>query len=153
VATARQAEVGTADLQPPVLLRGGEHLVKKRRVGVLEGDPLGEGALRFGDADGESVAELLELTEPEHPRRSGGADPVRDVDPAEALGDEPGQPQLKPPDLPSQLGPRAGLAEQPVVFGHPLGDKGQPVGIRRSPVEQIRHSGSLSALEGRCSNP
>ena len=134
MATARQAEVGTTDPQPPVLLRGGEHLIQERGVGVLEGDPLGERPVRLGDADGEGISQHLELTEPEHPRRSDGTDPVRHVDAAEALGDERRELPLKLADLAPQLG-----------AGQTLVDPDS--------VENTPHSQSLSGLEGRCSNP
>ena len=108
-----QAEVGAADPQPAVGGGGGKHVVEQLAVGVLDGGALGERALRVGDAGGEGVAELLELTEVEHPRRPGGSDPVRDVDPAEPLGDQPGELALEPPDLPPQLGPRTQLVARP----------------------------------------
>jgi hypothetical protein len=134
VAAARQAEVGAADPQPAVALRGGEHVVEERAVGVLESDPLGEGAVRLGEATGERVAQFLELTESEHPRRPGGVDPVGDDYPSQPLGDEPAQLELELADLPAQLG------------------AGQTL-IDYDPVEYSPHSRILSRLEGRCSNP
>lgn len=134
VAAARQAEVGAADAQPPVTLRGGEHVVEEGAVGVLEGDPLGERAVRLGDAAGKRIAELLQLTEPEHPRRSRGTDAVRHLDPAESLGDESRQLALELADLTPQLGPRQTLVDY-------------------EPVEHSPHGQILSGLEGRCGNP
>lgn len=154
VAAARLADVGAADPQPAVGGGIGQHRGEERAVGVLDGLALGERAPRVGGAAGKRIANLLELTEVEHPRRPRGGDPVRHVDPPEALGDQPGKLALEPPDLPPQLGPGAGLAKQPVVLCNPLGDKGQRVGLRsRSPVEKIRHSQILSRLEGRRGNP
>jgi hypothetical protein len=152
MAAARQADVGAADPQPPVLLRGGDQGGEKLAVGGLDGGALGKRPLRLGDPRGQGVADLLELSEVEHPRRPRGTDPVGNVDPAEALGDEPGELTLEPSDLPPQLGPRPGLVERPVALRHPLGDKSVPAGLR-SLVEQIRHEQILSGLEGRCSNP
>lgn len=88
VAAAGQADVGAADADPAVLLRGGEQILEQGSVGLLEGGALGEGAVRVGDPCGERVAHLLQLPQPEHPRRPHGLDPVRDDDPSQARGDE-----------------------------------------------------------------
>jgi len=155
VPAARQADVGTADPQPVVALRGGKHLVEQLAVGGLDRGAPRQRPVRLGDARGEGIAKLLELAEVKHPWRPHGVDPVRHVDPAEALGDEPRELQLQPSDLPPQLGPGKALRRnEPLVLGNPLGDKGQPVGLRpRLPFEQIRHGQILSGLEGRRSNP
>lgn|GEM_PF-1997687 len=154
VAAARLADVGAADPQPAIGGGVGQHRGEERAVGLLHVGALGKRAARVGGAAGKRITNLLELTEVEHPRRTRGGDPVRHVDAPETLRDQPGKLALEPPDLPPQLGPRTGLAKQPVVLGNPLGDKGQPVELRsRSPVEKIRHSQILSGLEGRCSNP
>jgi hypothetical protein len=134
VAAARQAEVGPADPQPMKLLRGGEHVVEERPVGLLEGVALDQGPARLGDPAGERVADLLELPQVEHPRRSRGFDPVRDDDAPEALGDQPGELMLELGDLPAQLG------------------AGQTL-IDRDPFEHSPHSRSLSRLEGGRGNP
>ena len=89
-----------------VALRGGEHVGEQLAVGLLDDGALGERAAGLGDAGRERVADLLQLTEVEHARRPGGADPVRDVDPAHALGDQPAELQLELADLPAQLGAR-----------------------------------------------
>jgi hypothetical protein len=89
VAAARQAEVGAADPQPAVGGGVGKHLVEQFAVGLLDGVALDQRTGRIGDPTGEGVADLLELTEVEHPRRTHGGDPVRHDDPAEALGDQP----------------------------------------------------------------
>jgi hypothetical protein len=157
VATAGQAEVGAADPQPAVVGRRREHLVEEGVVGGLEGGALGEGELGIGDAKGEGVANFLQLTEPEDARRPGGTDPVRDVDPPEARGDQPAQLAVELADLPAQLGAGAKLVgvdsvrSEPSAFCHPLGYKRQPVDL--SPVEQIRHDLILSRLEGRGNDP
>ena len=64
---------------------------------------------------GERVANLLELAQVEHPRRPGGTDPVRDVDPPEALGDQPAELALELADLPAQLGAGEQLVDQPTA--------------------------------------
>jgi hypothetical protein len=110
VAAAGQAEVGAADADPAVLRRGGEQFLQQGAVGVLEGDALGERAVRLGDPCGERVAHFLELAEPEHPRRPGGLDPMRDEHPSHPLGDQLPELTLQPADLPAQLG-----AGQPLV--------------------------------------
>jgi hypothetical protein len=134
VAAARQAEVGAADPQPVEAGRVGQHLLQQFAVAPLERLALAERGARLGDPPGERVADLLQLTQVEHPRRSHGGDPMRHLDPAQAFGDEAAELPLEPPDLPSQLG-----ACEPL--------------IDRDPVEQTPHSQSLSRLEGRCSNP
>jgi hypothetical protein len=134
VAAAGQAEVGAADAQPVVALRGGEHVVEQLTGGLLELLALDQRPAGVGDAAGERVAALLQLTEVEHPRRTRGGDPVRHVDPAEALGHQPGELQLEPADLPAQLGPRGPLVDADSLK-HP------------------RHREILSRLEGRGGNP
>jgi hypothetical protein len=134
VAAAGQPEVGAADPQPAVALRGGEHVVEQFAVGALEFLALDQRPARLGDPAGERVAALLQLTEVEHPRRTRGGDPVRHVDPAEALGNQPGQLQLELADLPTQLGAGKSLVD-------------------RDSVEQTPHGLILSGLEGGCGNP
>jgi hypothetical protein len=112
----------------------GQHLLEQLAVGLLEGLALGERAARVGDPAGERVANLLELTEVEDPRRTRGEDPVRHEHAAEAFGDQPGELALELADLPPQLG-----AGQTLVDGDSL--------------EHSPHSQILSRLEGRCSNP
>jgi hypothetical protein len=134
VAAARQPEVGAADPQPVVALRGGEHVVEKLAVGLLELLALDQRPARLGDLHRERVADLLQRTEVEHPRRARGGDPVRDDQAPEALGDQPAELPLELGDLPAQLG------------------AGQTL-IDRDSFEHSPHSQSLSRLEGRCSNP
>jgi hypothetical protein len=134
VAAARQAEVGAANPQPAVALRGGEHVVEQLAVGLLELLALDQCPAGVGDPAGERVAALLQLTEVKQTRRTRGDDPVRHGDPAKPLGDQPGELQLEPADLPAQLG------------------AGQTL-IDRDSVEQTPHGQILSGLEGGCSNP
>jgi hypothetical protein len=111
VAAAGLADVGAADPDPLVALRGGEHVLKKFAVGLLDEGTLGEGAVGLGQTGRQRIADLLQLAEVEDARRPGGVDPVRDVDPAHALGDEPGEVTLELADLPAQLIPRASLVD------------------------------------------
>jgi hypothetical protein len=134
VAAAGQADVGAADPHPAVLLRGDQHPLQQIAVGLLDGVTVGEGAVRLADAPGERVAQFLQLTEPEYPRRPRRSDPVRHGDPAEARGDRPRQLELELADLPAQLG-----AGETLVYLE---------SFKHSP-----HSLILSGLEGRCSNP
>ncbi len=134
VAAAGQAEVGAADPQPAIGGRVGKHLVEEPAVGLLDGVALAEGAARIGDTTDERVAKLLELTEVEDPRRARGGDPVRHVDPPEAIGHQPAEVKFQPPDLPAQLG-----AGQTLIY--------------RDPFEHSPHSQILSRLEGRRGNP
>jgi hypothetical protein len=134
VAAARQTEVGAADPHPAIGGGVGEHVVEERAIGVLEGLALGEGALRLGDAARQLVADLLELAQVQHPRRTRSLDPVRYLHASETLGDQPGKLTLELADLPAQLG------------------AGQTL-VDRDSVEHTPHRQILSGLEGRCSNP
>ena len=134
VAAARQAEVGTADPQPAVGGGVGKHVVEERLVGFLEGVALDQRAARVGDLARQRVADLLELAQVEHPRRTRGRDPVRDDDAPEALGDQAAELMLELGDLPAQLG------------------AGQPL-VDRDSVEHTPHSQILSGPEGRGDNP
>ena len=152
VAAAGLADVGAADADPPVVLRGGEHVGEKLAVGLLDEGALGEGAMGLGEAGRERVADLLQLAEVEDARRPGGVDPVRDVDPAHAFGDQPGELPLELADLPAQLSAGTTLVKsEPSSFCHPLGYKRKAVDL--SPVEQVRHMQILSRFEGRGGNP
>jgi hypothetical protein len=111
VAATGQADVGAADADPAVLLRGGEQVLEQGAVGALEGGALGESAVRIGEPCCERVAHLLKLPQPEHARRPGGLDPVRDDDPSQPLGDQPSEPPLELADLPAQLGAREPLVD------------------------------------------
>jgi hypothetical protein len=134
VAAAREAEVVATDPQPAIGGWVGKHLVEEFAVGLLEGIALEERATGIGEAAGERVADLLELAQIEHPRRSRGGDPVRYDDAPEALGDQPGELTLELGDLPTQLG------------------AGQTL-VDRDSFEHSPHSQILGRLEGRCSNP
>ncbi len=134
VATARQAEVGATDPQPGVGGGVGKQIVEELAVGLLEDIALDQSAARLGEATGERVANLLELAQVEHPRRSRGGDPVRHDDAPETLGDQPGELTLELGDLAAQLG-----AGQALIDGDSF--------------EHSPHSQILSRLEGRCSNP
>jgi hypothetical protein len=134
VAAAREAEVVATDPQPAVGGGVGKHLVEEFAVALLEGIALEERAAGIGEAAGERVADLLELAQVEHPRRSRCGDPVRDDDAPETLDDQPGELTLELGDLPAQL------------------SAGQTL-VDRDPFEHPRHSQILSGLEGRCSNP
>jgi hypothetical protein len=152
VAAAGLADVGAADADPRVALRGGEHVLQQLAVGLLDEGALGEGAVGLGEAGGERVADLLKLSEVEDPRRPGSGDAARHIDAAEAVGDEPRDLRLKLADLPAQLLPRLRLVDlQPLSFCRPLGYKRKVVD--RSPVEQVRHRQILSRFEGRGGNP
>jgi hypothetical protein len=134
VTAARQAEVGAADPQPREAGGVGEHLVEQFAVRLLEGLAIDQRAARLADADGERVADLLQLAQVEHPRRPRGGDPVRHVHPAEPFGDQPGELTLEPADLPAQLG------------------AGQTL-VDRNSVEHSPHRQILSRLEGGRSDP
>ncbi len=151
VPAAGLADVGAADPDPAVILRGGEHVVQKFAVGLLEEGALGKGAPGFGEAGRERVADLLQLAEVEDARRPDGVDPVRDVDAPHPLGDQPGELPLELADLPPQLIPRASLVGDPRNSCHPLGYESS--GPACLPVEQIWHMQILSRLEGRGGNP
>ena len=71
------------------------------RLALLDGVALGEGSVRFAVRVGERVAHLLQLPEPEQPRRAPGIDPMRHGDAAESLGEDPAELELEPADLPA----------------------------------------------------
>ena len=125
VAAARLADIGAADADPRVALRGEEHVGEKFAVGLLDEGAVGERPVGLGEAGRERIADLLQLTEVEDPRRPGGGDPIRDVDPAEPFDDQPGELTLELADLPAQLGARAGLVD-------PAGTTCRPAGARSS---------------------
>ena len=105
VAAAGLADVGAADRAARGSSAGAaSSAVRSSRLAVSTAARSASACARVADAGRERVAELLELTEVEHPRRPGGADPVRDLDPAQPLGDEARQLQLELADLAAQLG-------------------------------------------------
>jgi hypothetical protein len=134
VAAAGLADVGAADADPRVALRGGEHVLQQFAVRLLDEGALGESVMGLGEAGRERVADFLQLAEIEDPRRPRGVDPVGNLDPAHALGDETRDLPFELADLPAQLGPR-----QPLVY--------------LDPVKHSRHMQILSRLEGRGGNP
>ena len=112
VAAAGGADVVAADLDPLEVLWRRFHLAQQLAVGGLEPVLLGQGQARVGDAVGELVAQPLQLTEVEQPRRGRDrGDAVTDLDPAEALGEEPGKLPLQGADLAPQLTPRGTLVD------------------------------------------
>jgi hypothetical protein len=143
VPAAGLTDVGAADPDPAVVLRGGEHVLQKFAVRLLDEGALGEGAVGLGEAGRERVANLLQLTEIEDARRPGGIDPIWDANPTHPLGDQPGQLPLELADLPPQLVSRTRLLDA----CYPWGNKRHPLRFRL-PVEQIRHMQILSRLEG-----
>jgi hypothetical protein len=115
-------------------LGGGQHVGEQLPVGGLDRGTRGKRPPCVGDAAGESIAKLLELAEVEHPRRPRGTDPVRHVDPPEALGHQPGQLELELADLAPQLDASETLVDY-------------------ESVEHSPHGQILSGLEGRGGNP
>jgi hypothetical protein len=122
VAAARLADIGAADADPRIALRGDEHVGEKFAVRLLDEGPVGERAVGVGEAGRERVANLLQLTEVEDARRPGGVDPIGDVDPTEPFDDQPGELALELADLPAQLRTGAGLVESPSTTCRPPGD-------------------------------
>jgi hypothetical protein len=151
VAAARLADVGAADADPRVALRGGQHVVQKLAVGLLDEGALGEDPVRLGEAGRERVADLLQLAEVEDPRRPGGADPIGNRDPSHPLGDEPGDLRLELADLAAQLVPRPRLLSAARTTCRPPGDR--ELRLPLLPLKQIRHMQILSRFKGRRGNP
>jgi hypothetical protein len=148
VSAARLADVGATDADPRVALRGGEHVLQKFAVGLLDQGALGEDAVPLGEAGRERVADLLQLTEVEDPRRPGGIDPVGDLHAPHPCGDQPRDLGLELADLPAQLGACRRLLDA----CHPRGNKRHPLRLSL-PVKQVRHEQILSRFEGRGGNP
>jgi hypothetical protein len=151
VAAARLADVGAADADPRVALRGGEHLLQKLAIGLLDEGALGEDAVGLRQTGRERVADLLQLAEIEDPRRPGGVDPIGHGDPPHPLGDEPGDLTLEPADLAAQFVPRPPLVDLARTAWRPPGDR--ELRWPLLPLKQIRHMQILSRLEGRGGNP
>lgn len=135
VAAARQPEVGAADPQPAVSGGVGEHSPEELTVRLLELLALDQRPARLGDLPGERVADLLQLTEVERPRRAGGGDPVRHGDTPEPLGDQPGELPLEPRDLPAQLGAGQTLIDRDPFEHSPHTHQSKPP--RGSPPQSI----------------
>ena len=73
-------------------------------VGALDLVALTQGKPRVGNPLGEVVAQTLQLAEVEEARLARDRiDPVADLDPSEALGEEAGELTLEMTDLPPQL--------------------------------------------------
>jgi hypothetical protein len=109
---ARLADVAAFDLDPLEVRRRRQHLGQQLAVGALEALALVQRHPRVGDPFGQLVAQMLQLAQAEDPRLARqGADPVLDLHPAEAGGEEPGQLALEAPDLTAQLGAGEALVD------------------------------------------
>jgi hypothetical protein len=146
MAAPRLADIGAADADPRVALRGGEHVLQKFAVGLLDEGAVGEGAVGFGEAGRERVADFLQLAEVEDPRRPRGTDPIGNLDPSQPLGDEPGHLPFELADLPAQLIPRPRLISLARTTCRPAGDR--KLRLPLLPLKQIRHMQILSRFEG-----
>lgn len=90
------ADVGAADADPLELGGRIEHFAEQVAILGLDLRPVGESRAGFADALGETVADRLQLTEVEHPRRGGDAvDTVGDLGMAEGLSEERAQLRLE----------------------------------------------------------
>jgi hypothetical protein len=120
-AAAGLADVVAGDPDPRVAGGVGEHPLQQLPVRPLELAALAQQLLGLGDARGERVADPLQLAEAEQARLAGvRRDAVIDLDPAEALGDAPGELALEPPDLAPEVRPSAGLPAARARREHPL---------------------------------
>jgi hypothetical protein len=61
VPAAGRADVGARDPQPPVLVRGGEHVAEESSVALLQLVAFAQGGAGVGDARGKRVADALQL--------------------------------------------------------------------------------------------
>jgi hypothetical protein len=112
VPAAVEAEVLAGDLDPLVVLGGGEHPLDQLAVLILDPPPLDQRLPSLGDPVGEAVANRLQLTEVEDPGRRGErADSMGHIGVAEGLAEETRQLRLEPPDLAPQLQPRLALVD------------------------------------------
>lgn len=110
---ARESHVFPGDADPLEVPRRGEHLAHQLAVALLDPLPLGDLEPRLGNAVGEAVADRLQLTEVEDPRRRrDGVDPVGDLGVAEGLGEEARQLGLQAGDLAAQLPARLALVRR-----------------------------------------
>ena len=105
MAAAGLADIGAGDPHPLEVRRVGQHPLEQLAVASLELGPLVERQARLADPLGKFVAHPLQLAEAEHPRLAAtAAHRGVDLDPAEGLGEQPGQLVLEPGDLAPQLG-------------------------------------------------
>ena len=87
VPTAGLADVGAADLEPPMPLRRLEQRHQQLPVASLERGPLGKRPAGVGDTVGELVTDALELSEVEDARSgSRGLDVAVDLEPRKGFG-------------------------------------------------------------------
>ena len=130
---ARLAQVLTGDAHPLVLGGRGEHPLQQLAVVGLQLVALLERRARRGDALGERVTNLLELTEPGDarlPERGGHAGVQAEA--REGLDAESGELPLETTDLAAQLS-----ACEALIASHSKRSK-------RVSIEQIRHGTGLS---------
>jgi hypothetical protein len=112
VAAARHADVVAAHAHPLEVRGRGLHLPQQLAVAGLDPCLLAQGQPRLGDAVRELVAQLLQLTQVEHPRRRRDrGDAMLHRDPAEALGEQRGELSLEAADLAPQLVPGEALVD------------------------------------------
>ena len=121
VTAAFEAEVLAGHLDPLEVLGRGEHPLDQFAVLGLDLLPLHQGAPGLGDPVGQVVANRLQVTEIENPRRCGdGFDPMRDRSVTEGLAEERGQLRLETADLATQLEPRVALVDPDPELGELL---------------------------------
>ncbi|MFN8164309.1 MAG: hypothetical protein U0R26_10890 [Solirubrobacterales bacterium] len=127
-AAAGLADVVAGHLHPLEFRRRRQHAPQQLAVAGLHSGALAQGQPRLGDPVGQLVSQALQLAEVEDSGLGRDrADPVTHLDPAERLGEEPGELTLEAPDLPPQL-----------VAGEALVDRGRDEAEAVS-FEQIRH--------------
>lgn len=121
VAAAFEAEVLPGHLDPLEVLGCSKHPLDQFAVLGLHPLSLHQGAPGLGDPVGQVVANRLQITEVEHPRRRGdGVDSMRDRNVTEGLAEERGQLRLETADLAAQLEPRAALVDLDPELGELL---------------------------------
>lgn len=152
-AAAGLADVGAGNADPLEVLRGDEHPAQQLAVVGLNLFPLDQRPACRGDPVGETVADRLQLTEVEHPRRGGcGCDPVGHIGVSEGVAEEPRQLRLEPGDLPAQLQPRLALVDSAVEPGELLSSQqgGHPEKCSHaaSRVAAAIHNASSTAIWG-----
>lgn len=144
-AAARQAKVVAGDDHPLEVCRRGHHPAQQVAVLALDLSSIAQRDPGIGNALGKVVPQPLQLTEVEDPWLGGYRfDPVAQLDPAEGLGEKPGELSLEAPYLAPQLGPGEALVNidakrcQAVSFEQ----------IRHRPRLSVDHPGPVTSRNG-----
>jgi hypothetical protein len=109
VLAAGLADVLVVDANPLVGGGIGGHLLDQLAVFLLDDGVVVEVRLHLVDAEGEPVADLLELVDGQHPRSTHSRNGEVDALAREGRAEQPGEGELHGGDLPAQVSARLAL--------------------------------------------